>query len=49
MSKQNIDESTVAGFGDEWERFDQSDLESAEAKQLFDLYFNIFIFFSLIN
>lgn len=47
MSKQNIDESTVAGFGDEWERFDQSDLESAEAKQLFDSYFNIFPWNSL--
>ena len=47
MSKQNIDESTVAGFGDEWERFDQSDLESAEAKKLFDLYFNIFPWNSL--
>ena len=41
MSK-NIDESTVEGFGDEWERFDQSFLSPNEHKEIFDSYFRIF-------
>jgi len=42
MKGGNIDGSTVAGFGDEWERFDQSELGSVEAKKLFDQYFHVF-------
>ena len=42
MIKNNIDLHTVAGFGDEWERFDQSELDSKEAQRLFDLYFSVF-------
>ncbi len=38
----NIDVNTVNGFGDEWERFDQSVLSSKERKKIFDLYFSIF-------
>lgn len=38
----NIDEKVVAGFGDEWTRFDQSDLDQDELRQMFDAYFNIF-------
>jgi SAM-dependent methyltransferase len=38
----NIDQKTVGGFGDEWERFDQSDLHEQEQQTLFDRYFNIF-------
>jgi len=40
--KKNIDKHTVQGFGDEWERFDQSLLDSREQKKLFDSYFSIF-------
>lgn len=38
----NIDESVVAGFGDEWSRFDQSALDEAELRSMFDNYFKIF-------
>jgi SAM-dependent methyltransferase len=38
----NKDEKTVEGFGDEWERFDQSDLSADEHQQLFNRYFSIF-------
>lgn len=40
--EQNIDTHTVEGFGDEWERFDQSELDPKEAERLFDLYFAVF-------
>ena len=40
--KTNKDNRTVKGFGDEWERFDQSELNSEEHKALFDNYFQIF-------
>ena len=38
----NLHERTVAGFGEEWSRFDQSDLSPAEARALFDDYFSVF-------
>lgn len=38
----NIDHKTVAGFGDEWERFDQSGMSDQERKEIFDWYFGIF-------
>jgi SAM-dependent methyltransferase len=40
--KKNIDSRTVAGFGDEWARFDQSDLSEKEHRELFDNYFSLF-------
>lgn len=40
--KTNIDNQVVAGFGDEWARFDQAGLERDELQQMFDNYFNIF-------
>ncbi len=40
--KINIDNETVAGFGDEWLRFDQSGLSEKARKQIFDDYFSIF-------
>lgn len=39
---ENIDEQVVAGFGDEWSRFDQSELSAEELARMFDNYFNIF-------
>lgn len=39
---ENIDTKVVAGFGDEWERFDQSGLDAAELERMFENYFNIF-------
>jgi SAM-dependent methyltransferase len=44
---RNADESTVAGFGDEWTRFDQSDLSDDELRTLVDQYFRIFPWDSL--
>ena len=38
----NIDAQTVAGFGDEWTRFDQSVLSANEVLAIFDQYFAIF-------
>ena len=38
----NIDKQVVAGFGDEWSRFDQSALSDVELQRMFDNYFNIF-------
>lgn len=38
----NLDERTVAGFGDEWSRFDQSKLRGEELRAGFDRYFHIF-------
>ncbi|MFL6375752.1 MAG: class I SAM-dependent methyltransferase [Pyrinomonadaceae bacterium] len=38
----NVDKNVVAGFGDEWSRFDQSELDTAELQELFENYFSIF-------
>jgi len=44
---RNADEATVAGFGDEWRTFDQSDLGQKEGDALFAEYFAIFPWQSL--
>jgi SAM-dependent methyltransferase len=38
----NIDQETVEGFGDEWTRFDQSELSDEERRTVFDEYFSEF-------
>ncbi|MCI5164664.1 MAG: class I SAM-dependent methyltransferase [Candidatus Electrothrix sp. GM3_4] len=38
----NIDLKTIAGFGDEWSRFDQSSLSDEESSKIFNEYFSIF-------
>lgn len=43
----NIDVKTVEGFGDEWERFDQSQMTDVEREQLFAAYFSVFPWDSL--
>ena len=40
--KQNLDPATVKSFGDEWSRFDQTDIEGAEAEAIFNEYFAVF-------
>ena len=40
--KKNLDADTVKSFGDEWSRFDQSELPTAEAQRIFDEYFAVF-------
>ena len=40
----NKDQNTVEGFGDEWSRFDQSNLPDAEQHLLFEEYFDDFVF-----
>ena len=39
---ENADKNVVAGFGDEWTRFDQTELTTDELEKMFDNYFNIF-------
>lgn len=39
---QNVDHKTVEGFGDEWTRFDQSELLESERATIFEMYFGIF-------
>jgi SAM-dependent methyltransferase len=39
---RNLDAQTVAGFGDEWSRFDQSALDERELRWLFGQYFRVF-------
>jgi ubiquinone/menaquinone biosynthesis C-methylase UbiE len=39
---QNQDFETVAGFGDEWKRFDQTALSDAERQRHFEKYFRVF-------
>ena len=38
----NIDNKVVAGFGDEWSRFDQTALTDDELSRMFENYFSIF-------
>jgi SAM-dependent methyltransferase len=38
----NVDPAVVAGFGDEWSRFDQSALDPAELAELASQYFAVF-------
>ena len=40
--KKNLANDTIESFGDEWSRFDQSQLPDAEARKIFDEYFSIF-------
>ena len=37
----NIDPETIASFGDEWSRFDQSEMKDAEASKTFNEYFAV--------
>jgi ubiquinone/menaquinone biosynthesis C-methylase UbiE len=43
-SRANIDEKTVAGFGEEWDSFTQEKLDRVEHQLLFDQYFSVFPF-----
>ena len=41
-TSRNVDAATVASFGDEWSRYDQSGLGEAESRQIFERYFSLF-------
>ena len=41
-SSNNMDAETVASFGDEWARYDQSSMSYSEASEIFMAYFSIF-------
>ncbi|MGF1644438.1 MAG: class I SAM-dependent methyltransferase [Thiotrichales bacterium] len=43
----NRDDTVVAGFGDEWTRFDQTGLPDAERKRWFEAYFAVFPWYRL--
>ena len=38
----NLDERTVQSFGREWSRFDQSEVQEAELRSIFEQYFQLF-------
>lgn len=42
MSGENVDRETVAGFGEEWAAFDQSDASPEELDAVFAQYFAVF-------
>lgn len=42
MTERNVDARTVEGFGDEWQRFDQSDMLASERDTIFEMYFGTF-------
>lgn len=44
---KNVDERTVAGFGDEWTRLPQDGMSEADLDAAFDLYFSVFPWDSL--
>jgi SAM-dependent methyltransferase len=44
---KNIDAKTVEGFGDEWHRFDQSEMSEENTLRWFNAYFSIFPWESL--
>lgn len=47
MNAKNLDPKTVASFGDEWSRFDQSGMSITEAEKAFNEYFAVFPWESL--
>ena len=44
---KNQDVETIKGFGEEWTRYDQSELDEREHQQVFDSYFEVFPWDSL--
>lgn len=38
----NKDQTTIDGFGDEWQRFDQTGMTKTDSKEIFESYFSIF-------
>lgn len=47
MNKKNLDPKTVASFGEEWSRFDQSGMKVEEGQKIFGEYFAVFPWASL--
>ena len=45
--QSNLDEKTVEGFGEEWARFSQAELDERELAEQFDRYFSVFPWESL--
>jgi ubiquinone/menaquinone biosynthesis C-methylase UbiE len=41
-SLSNVDERVTAGFGDEWNRFDQSTMPAQTLQEIFEAYFRVF-------
>ena len=40
--KSNLDSKTVEGFGEEWSRFDQTQMGETELSEQFERYFAVF-------
>ena len=47
IKKKNIDINTAKSFGEEWQKFDQSNLNNKEALERFNEYFHLFPWDSL--
>jgi SAM-dependent methyltransferase len=47
MNRKNLDPKTVASFGEEWSRFDQSGMKVQEGQKVFGEYFAVFPWASL--
>ena len=45
--QSNLDTKTVEGFGEEWSRFDQSEVDERELAEQFERYFSVFPWESL--
>src|SRR6267154_6208377 len=39
---ENQDVKTVKGFGEEWSKYDQTDLSKTDSQRLFERYFSVF-------
>jgi ubiquinone/menaquinone biosynthesis C-methylase UbiE len=42
MKNENVDRDVVEGFGREWQRYDQAEVDYEESRALFNEYFSIF-------
>lgn len=49
MTENNIDPKTVQGFGEEWSRFDQSELSRRELRELYGRFFRVFPWDKIAN
>jgi SAM-dependent methyltransferase len=47
MNNDNLDIKTIEGFGEEWDSYDQTEMEEDEHHDIFDRYFSIFPFSGL--
>ena len=49
MESENIDNISVKGFGEEWSKYDQSEISLDEINERFEEYFALFAWSTLSN